>query len=343
VYNAIRIYIAAYVWMTGFGNFSLYVKGKSFTIRRNMQMMFRLNFLGFLVCVALNNEYMLYYICAMHTLFTIFVIVALYIRNDVNSSTGALYAKVGITAIMTLGIYDTSSAVFTGIFGTIPGIRQLFAFHDPLHPEFTDEMHEWFFRSGLDRFIWIVGMLFAMWVPSFVQLFERLDAKPALERISQSCGLGIVVLIPFGIWVHQVFMLPKRSYNLVHPYTSAIPIAAYLVLRNLFACLRERYLFLFAYLGRYTLETYILQFHVWMKTTGLNGSPKHLMEWIPGNYIANFVVVSAVYLFLSVRFTTLTVVLRDALIPADLSSIAFRWGCLITAMAACWGASYIWV
>merc|ERR1712137_32166 len=71
VYNAIRVYIAAYVFMTGFGNFSLYKKGKSFTTRRTLQMLFRLNFLAFFVCILLNNEYMLYYICPMHTLFTI--------------------------------------------------------------------------------------------------------------------------------------------------------------------------------------------------------------------------------------------------------------------------------
>jgi len=44
IYNAIRLYIAAYVWMTGFGNFSYYYIRKDFTLPRFMQMMWRLNF-----------------------------------------------------------------------------------------------------------------------------------------------------------------------------------------------------------------------------------------------------------------------------------------------------------
>ena len=34
VYNAIRIFIAAYVWMTGFGNFSYYWKTNDFSTGR---------------------------------------------------------------------------------------------------------------------------------------------------------------------------------------------------------------------------------------------------------------------------------------------------------------------
>merc|ERR1719271_2320537 len=341
VYNAIRVYIAAYVFMTGFGNFSLYLKGKAFTIRRTMQMLFRLNFLGFMVCVGLNNEYMLYYICAMHTLFTVFVALALYIKNDLNTSSGALWGKIVVTFVSTILIYDTGSDVFKALFGTLPLVRPLFAFHDPLHPEFTDEMHEWHFRSGLDRFIWIFGMVFALFMPYFTQLIDWLQAQPGMKRHVWSLFVGFGVMVPFSVWVNYVFLLDKYSYNYVHPFTSAAPIVAYLLLRNLHAVLRQRYLFLFAYLGRYTLETYILQFHVWMKTTGLNGSPKHLLEWIPGSYFANFALVSAVYLFLSIRIANLTIVIRDALIPEELTSIAKRWACLAGASAACWIASYL--
>jgi len=343
VYNAIRIYIAAYVWMTGYGNFSLYLKGKSFTVRRTLQMLFRLNFLGFVVCIGLNNEYMLYYICAMHTLFTVFVLLAMYIKKELNGSKGVLWGKIGITFMVTLFLYDTGPAVFSAIFGTLPVIRPLFAFHDPLHPEFTDEMHEWHFRSGLDRFIWVIGMVFALAYPYFTQLIEWLQGMDNTRRYAWTAAIGIVVMIPFSIWVNYVFLLDKYSYNHVHPFTSAVPIAVYLLMRNLVGCLRQRYLFLFAYLGRYTLETYILQFHVWMKTTGLNGSPKHLMEWIPGNYFLNFAVVSAVYLFLSVRIAKLTIVIRDAMIPEENQAIAMRWALAAGAAAVSWAASYVFV
>ena len=175
VYNAIRVYIAAYVWMTGYGNFFLYRKGKSFTIRRTLQMLFRLNFLGFAVCIVLRNEYMLYYICAMHTIFTVFVLLAMYVQHTMNTSGKVLWVKILLTFAGTLFLYDGPDVVFRLVFGTLPGIRPLFAFHDPLHPEFTDEMHEFHFRSGLDRFIWIVGMVFALHYEDAAAFLEKLD------------------------------------------------------------------------------------------------------------------------------------------------------------------------
>lgn len=37
IYNAIRVFIAAYVWMTGFGNFSYYYVRKDFSLGRFAQ------------------------------------------------------------------------------------------------------------------------------------------------------------------------------------------------------------------------------------------------------------------------------------------------------------------
>jgi len=37
IYNAVRVFIACYVWVTGFGNFSYYYKKKDFSIARFAQ------------------------------------------------------------------------------------------------------------------------------------------------------------------------------------------------------------------------------------------------------------------------------------------------------------------
>ena len=87
----------------------------------------------------------------------------------------------------------------------------------------------------------------------------------------------LAATLAFGFWWSATyFSLPKRSYNKVHPFTSFIPIFVYMVLRNLTPLMRKWHMHLFAWCGKITLETYILQFHVWMKTTGINGSPKYL-------------------------------------------------------------------
>ena len=93
MYNLIRVFIAAYVWMTGFGNFSFYYVTKDFSAVRFAQMMWRLNFFVFVTCAVMKNDYMLYYICPMHTLFTLLVYGALAIAREKNSEPKWIYGK----------------------------------------------------------------------------------------------------------------------------------------------------------------------------------------------------------------------------------------------------------
>lgn len=103
-YNAIRIFIASYVWMTGFGNFSYYYKTRDFSLGRFCQMMWRLNMLVTLCCAALDNSYMLYYICPMHTLYTIMVYAGLGLwRKGLDSPTGVWLKIAGCFVVVVIG------------------------------------------------------------------------------------------------------------------------------------------------------------------------------------------------------------------------------------------------
>ena len=101
--------------------------------------------------------------------------------------------------------------------------------------------------------------------------------------------LSAVTLALFAAWYHYIYLLPKREYNRVHPYTSWIPITLWVVLRNMTPSMRHYSLSLYGWLGCITLETYISQFHTWLATGVPNGQPKMLLTFFPENYpLLNF-------------------------------------------------------
>ena len=56
-------------------------------------MMWRLNFLVAMTCVVLQNSYMLYYICPMHTIFTVLVYAVLGTGSKHNASRLGIFVK----------------------------------------------------------------------------------------------------------------------------------------------------------------------------------------------------------------------------------------------------------
>eukprot|EP00878_Enallax_costatus_P021635 GHUV01022920.1.p1 GENE.GHUV01022920.1~~GHUV01022920.1.p1 ORF type:complete len:409 (+),score=95.11 GHUV01022920.1:422-1648(+) len=312
-YNAIRIFIAGYVWMTGFGNFSYYYRTGDFSIGRFCQMMWRLNFLVIFCCIVLQNSYMLYYICPMHTIFTVFVYASLGIAPQLNKTPAWMWTKIALCFVAIFILWDIK-AVFYAIWSPLDWFV---GYTDPRKPAGQDRMHEWYFRSGLDRYIWIWGMICAYLHPHATKLLHTVDEMPVVKRYTVRALILAGVGVVFSIYYSNVYSLPKLEYNKVHPYTSWIPLTLWIIVRNITPKMRIWSMRLYGWLGCITLETYLCQFHIWLHSDLPDGQPKYLLSIVPGYPMINFAVVTALYIFISNRLFHLTNELKERIVPHD--------------------------
>ncbi|CAN1283196.1 Protein REDUCED WALL ACETYLATION 1 [Linum perenne] len=270
IYNAIRVFIAAYVWMTGFGNFSYYYIRKDFSVARFAQMMWRLNFFVVFCCIVLNNDYMLYYICPMHTLFTLMVYGSLGIFNKYNENSSVMAVKILSCFLVVILIWEVP-----GVFEILwSPLTFMLGYTDPAKPDFP-RLHEWHFRSGLDRYIWIIGMIYAYYHPNVEKWMEKLEESETKKKLSIKTGVVAVTVFVGYMWYEYIYKMDKVTYNKYHPYTSWIPITSNMP----------------------------------------DGQPKWLLSLIPEYPMLNFMLTTAIYVLLSHRIFDLTNTLKSVFIP----------------------------
>ena len=274
-------------------------------------MLFRLNFFVLVLCAVLSNEYILYYICAMHTYWFLSVYVMMAVYPSSNYNPRCMMIKLVIYAVVNFVIFDISGMserVFLPLWFVL-------GYHDGR----STVMHEWAFRAGLDHWACFIGILCAYNYPHFESFMKYLEGKTTPRRteyMTKGVMAGVLIFVLF-VWHQNILTLDKYSYNAIHPYTSWIPIIAFIVLRNLFPVLRTHYLLLFNWLGKVTLETYLSQLHVYLQSNA-----KELIVYIPGYPLLNFALATIVYLLVSHRIFTLTTVFSSFLLPQD-------WGVLV--------------
>jgi hypothetical protein len=105
-YNAIRVFITCYVWMTGFGNFSFFYMKRDFGVPRLLQMMWRLNFLVFFLMLVMNNNYITYYICPLHTFYFMLTYVTMYCFQSLNHSNWGIRLKLLAVLVLIYLVWD---------------------------------------------------------------------------------------------------------------------------------------------------------------------------------------------------------------------------------------------
>lgn len=304
-YNLVRVFIAAYVWMTGFGNFSYFWVRRDYSFVRLAKMLIRLNWLVFFVCIVMDKAYMLYYVCPLHTFFFIVVYATMAICEEKNYEPFWMRLKFLLLFAFLYVLFE------------VPGVFEVFFWPFWWLLSYEDSLHEWKFRSTLDHYAVFIGMLCAYNYPAIEAGLKGLEESFSRRReVAVKVVVGLLSVGTLAWWLVYFLPMNKYEYNRLHPYVGAIPYLAYAVIRNLNQKNRTWVLGLFQWSGRITLETYIAQFHLW-----LVNDAKGRLVYIEGYPLMNFVVATAVYLLVSSLLFDTTVTLNDALIPPGTTSI----------------------
>eukprot|EP00536_Pseudo-nitzschia_multiseries_P010361 jgi/Psemu1/297551/fgenesh1_pm.312_\ len=324
VYNSIRIMITCYVWMTGFGNFSFFYLKADYGIVRVLQMLWRLNFLVLFLCLTQGTTYILYYICLLHTYYFFVVYVTMRIGKEHNYSCSSsnnsssnsssnsnnrnflwwIRTKLAVLGVVIYLVWDCDLGLFKILHYPFLG-------ETPMKGATGGAMWEWYFRSSLDHWSTYLGMVFALNFPITSLWFRKLEAiRPVGYSIAAKGLVGIAMGSVLYWWVKGPFRSNKFDYNQTNAYFGIVPVTAYIYFRNCTPWLRNHSLDLLHQIGKTTLETYLMQHHIW-----LTSDAKSLLTLVPGYPKVNFLVVSIVYVAASRRLYQLTLFLRGMILP----------------------------
>ena len=263
IYKIIRILVASYLFMTGYGNTIFFISRPDYTLKRCAKVMLQYNLLSCLLPYLMDTPYLFYYFAPLVSFWYLVVYFTMRIYHEANTQLPVLLAKIAVSSIL-VTVLVKWTPFFEGLFWLLEHTCRI-----------KWDVGEWKFRVGLDLYIVYAGMLAAILCSKISLIVNShhlpAEAEPPLTgfirrrwtKIRVFSIIAASILLP-AFWAFAYQFTTKSEYNKWVPYISVIPIGCFIVLRNSTEYLRGTYSQLFAWLGRYSLETFTLQFHIWL-------------------------------------------------------------------------------
>ncbi|KAL9581940.1 MAG: hypothetical protein Q9212_003593 [Teloschistes hypoglaucus] len=260
IYQIIRVLVASYLFMTGFGHALFFYRKQDYSIKRCATVLVRLNMLSCLLPFVMNTDYLFYYFAPLVSFWFAVVYLTMRIGHSHNASSPFLLSKIGMSAIAVNGLLRYPD-LLEGMFALL---QQTCGIHW--------NVKEWRFRLQLDLYIVYVGMLAAILYSRisdslYKQRFPTQNHSTTLQRHWRTIRvLSVIVALMTlpAFWMFARRFRDKFDYNWWVPYLSPFPIVSFIILRNSHRWFRNMHSSIFAWLGRCSLETFTLQFHIWL-------------------------------------------------------------------------------
>ncbi|KAF7552217.1 hypothetical protein G7Z17_g4464 [Cylindrodendrum hubeiense] len=244
IYMFVRLLVASYLFQTGYGHTIYFLAKKDFSFRRVAAVMLRLNILSCVLPYVMNTDYMFYYFAPLVSYWFVIVYLTMAIGSQYNDNSKAVLSKIAIALVLNYVIMEWSP-VTSWIFSILQTVFRI-----------QWNLHEWEFRVGLDGIVVFVGML--------AGLVQQRIQRDTSWLTSYKTAIVPALIAIGGYATAEYHFEAKQDYNRFHPFMSFLPILGFIILRNAFTPLRNYYSTAMAWLGRCSLETFILQYHIYL-------------------------------------------------------------------------------
>ena len=291
IYNIIRVLVGMYLFMTGFGHTVYFYKKADYSFKRVAAVLVRLNLLNVVLAYTMNTDYLFYYFSPLVSFWFGIVWITMWVKHERNTDLQFLGAKIAISAFIT--------TLFTKVPGVLEFVFSVLKVVARIHWDAV----EWRFRVGLDVWTVYIGMIIAI---MFIKASE-IQGSPHWHRIRNGSLIASLLVIPIYI-LFEASLPTKFVYNKWHPYISVFPIIAFICLRNGSSKLRNTHSTAFAFIGRCSLETFILQFHIWLAgdTKGI------LLVFGPSRWRwLSFIIATIIFIYISWKMASVTGVITE--------------------------------
>ncbi|KAM0402420.1 hypothetical protein ACHAPZ_005348 [Fusarium culmorum] len=239
----VRLCVGAYVFQTGYVHALDFMNKKDFSFNHAASTLLRLNILPCLLAYFMDTDYMAYRLSPLLSFWFLVVYATMAVDRQQNNELKFLLVKICTSCTIISFIFlDTPFTSWT--FNILQGIFKI-----------QWSVEEWQRSVTLDLFIAYVGMLAAV-------------IGREMKKAETSLRLGLRVCLALGgmfsilHYLSFISGVTESSYMKWHPYVSAIPVMGFVMLRNIPWSARNYHSRAMVWLGRCSLETYTLQFHI---------------------------------------------------------------------------------
>eukprot|EP00986_Skeletonema_menzelii_P020505 scaffold31375_cov166-Skeletonema_menzelii.AAC.1 len=314
--NLAKAAMTSLLFLTGY-NHTYYFNHPSntnrvFKLSRVLQVCMRINLLAVFMCLVLGKTN--YGVCLIHTSWFLFIWAMMHIGHSMNYDKYLFRLKLLGAAVCIFLFWDCNISRVVKINGAW---------------EASQTSWEWYCASYLHHWSAFIGAIFAINQPIASLQLRKLESLNLLSNTFAKTLLSGTLLVLALTWAAGPLRKTATVYNVCHPYFGIIPTLLLVNLRNVSCSLREHHIEMLSWLGKYSLEIFILHHHA-SNIVLISGYPR-----------CNFLAISMILIFTARLLHNTTSVIRHMLLPANeeekccKNTVVCSGGIMILYAAAC--------